>query len=742
MKAGQLINGIIVLLVSAAVFVGTFFLLSEDEYLVQEGWIGSLNFDEPVDSTLVALTARLNGRDALSLIPGSVADFAWNEEANHLDVNLDSGGLAYAAIAGDFSISVNTGYARVDSQNSSGYVEVLEGETNIYAVEHPSLVTFVLDGDDLNSISVPTDYRMKVPESKISETIGRLRLTKLSKEFPIYEIGDLEDEVEDEVDEMNFVYTENMTDFVGAVLAEGNYGPPRTGVLGQVSDVYEDFRSAVTFMPHAEARYETELQENLLSYAISNLLYGSVEDGEFWLSAWKDADHDMDELRSAYAALFFAMPGSELYPVKAALADVLYEGEDAMTFLRLKYLEIETLLAGASKVSAEEAYGEYKNEFKAALNSGVFDGEEWLPEISREYMLLELMLRNNSIFYTVDDAALLADLEEKILTLTGSDQDLDEEKQAFVQSKLRFLGNLFSFVVDKKISVDAATELADELLYSAESYLNSISAASAVQEYYESSLEEYELSADFMGSAEFYSYSDFDEGLEAYRLKVADLDELNEYIQNLRSGDDEEVSEISFDEAYAEVEEDFLFAGITYSELVSLGDTAYRLFEIQGGHVGGYAFEANYDRETRLLYDVVAEDARFSTGILLDSIRDVIETALEEEEIDDDDGNDDAVVDTGSSAENLALDEAREAFEELGLNDFSVELMDLDANLFTFEGIITQYSLSISGAFDLISGQVTEISWEVNGEVKSMPDLDLSELESAIEVTAQALLAD
>jgi hypothetical protein len=115
-------------------------------------------------------------------------------------------------------------------------------------------------------------------------------------------------------------------------------------------------------------------------------------------------------------------------------------------------------------VEAGQAYFEYKTEFQTALDSGAFDSAEGLLDISREYVILEQMLRSNAVFYDTDSVTLLEALEEKILTLAGSDQDLDEERQAFVQSKLRFLSNLFSFVEDKKLGIEVAST-ANELIF-------------------------------------------------------------------------------------------------------------------------------------------------------------------------------------------------------------------------------------------------------------------------------------
>ncbi len=700
---------------------------------------GQMAFDEVVTSNNTSVL-RQNGRDAVVLMPGAQAQVTWDEVEDHLDVDLMQGEMLFATLAGDVTVSVSTDFARVDSQNNMAYVSLEDANMEVYALQHPSSVTFTLQGEDLNSIPVPTGHRVKVSGSKISSTIGRLRLTKLSKEFPAFALDedDLTKKLVSEIMALEKAYETSSLNFLNDLQVNSEFGPAQIGFASKFSDGVQGFEQVVTVLPHANARLESNIEEEVLTYSMSNLLFGDKVAGDAWLLQWSQMPHNLAELQDLYASLFFVLPGDELYSVKSSAAEVVYSSDDAFTSLRRQYQEIENLVQRASLVQAEAAYDAYKAEFLANL--------DLLDDLSREYILLELLLRDNELFYTVEDTELLTALEVKILSFAGSDQDLDEERQAFIQSKLRFLGNLFDFVIEKVISPVEATDLANELLFQAESYMSDVSSQVAVSEYFESELAAYELSIQFMTSPEFYSYESFDEGLLAYGKKVDDLNELNNYLQNLRTGqiENEDLDPgPNEDDAIDEVEKALKNNEIQFATVVSLGDAANRLFEIVGARTGGYAFDANYDRETGILYDVVADDVRFSTGILLESASEVITLALEEEIVVEEVEEVETVEVESSLAEGVALDFVESQFEEAGLNldDFEISLTDLESNLFSFSGVISSANLPVSGVYISDTGRVMGVVWEYNELPQTFPDVDLEQLEGAIMATYEALEA-
>ena len=745
MKTSALLNGFTLCALALAASAWTMVFLQDSQALTQKGIDYQGNFPMNQSFEVTELTSfTLNGKDGLVVLPGSKLQVEWDESSEEVRVNLDSGTVVAYTLANELTITVASPSTSVLSQNNMVLVKADEEtqDLSVYAIEHPALVTFFSEQTELNALNVPGGYRMEVSVAKITTTLAKLRLTKLSKEFPIYELSD-----EDMTEEMSAALEGVRDDYDASAIAflnqaneDSDFGPALTGLGSQLSKGYTSFQEALTVIPTAEERLVELRKQEYLTYAISNVLSEDATTGAYWLSEWKTFEQDPQLLKDLYSSLFFVLPGDELYPVKQAAAELLFPHEDAFLELRREYSEIENLLERASQVDAEQAYLAYEAQFEKQLDSGAFDDPEYLDEINREYILLELMLRSNSVFYTTDSTHLLKVLEQKIFTLAGSSTDLDEERQAFVQSKLRFLSNLFNYVLDKKITIKEASDLAEELIYEGETYLNAITSQVAVSDYFKSKLSEYTFSLQFMNSPEFYSYDSFEEGLADYKLKVADLDDLNAYIQNIRDGE-ETVAVISVEEATQIAKDELYTHGIQYKDVNSLGDSANRLFEILGGRTGGYSFTGKYDREGQILYDVVVGEVRFSTGLTLENVKTVIENAMAEQDlvleetevVETSDGN-------GSLTESVALELVQTQFEvaELDVDSFSFSIVNLDENEFSFEGTASAFKVPVSGTYDADTERLTEIIWELNGEPQTLPDLDLNAFEGALEASYTA----
>lgn len=741
MKTTAFINLFIIALLSQALGLTSVFMVqgSVQETFSSPDFEGELGFGEPLETDGLQNT-RLNGRDGFSLLPGSSATVNYEEESHHVNVELSHGTVFFATEAGDFTLSVQAPFARVDSITSSAAVTLDSGtqELKIYALEHPSRITFTQSGEDLNALLVPTGAFMNVAQSKVSPTLARLRLTKLSKEFPFFsfEESKLSQDIQNVWQKQREDYKQNSIMVLANLQKNSDFGPALKGFKSLVHKTYQGFKKLLTVLPSAETYQAEKTKENSLLYAMSNLLFDDRAAGEQWLSNWKTSSPERQRIMALHTSLFFVLPGDELYPVKEAASDLLFTGEDALEGLRRQFQEIESLLETGALIEAETAYRDYQERFDTALQSDVLDDPDRLGDISREYFLIELLLRKHSVFYTAEATQLLTDLEEKILAISGTERDVDEERQAFVQSKLRFLENLFSFVMDRKISIEEATDLAYELVAEAQKHLGSIQADVAVRDHFEAKLEEYDLFVQFMNSPEFYTYSSFEEGLEDYRKKVADLESLNQYIQSIRTGE-ETASTLSLEDATAQVEEDLHNHAIQFSEVRSLGDNAHRLFEVLGAHTGGYSFEANYDRQTQILYDVAVGDLQFSTGITLESAKTVIVQAVEGKTEETEGDEESSVSNEGETSltEQVAIRRAQEAFEAVTLDadDFTFEVLDLTKNTFTFTGFIGSQNIPVSGIFDLDTGLASEIIWEWEGTPQTVADVSISQLEGAVQ---------
>ena len=84
---------------------------------------------------------------------------------------------------------------------------------------------------------------------------------------------------------------------------------------------------------------------------------------------------------------------------------------------------------------------------------------------------------------------------------------------------------------------------------------------------------------------------------------------------------------------------------------------------------------------------------------------------------------------------------AESQFDVAGFDSskFTFKLVDLEKNLFTFDGTAGAENISISGTYDAKSNEASEIVWYYNGSPQTLPNLDLESLESALEATYAAL---
>ncbi len=733
MKKAELINLVIVVAISAVTAVWSFLAYTHAK-TVESDWSQSENF--VFEGTIKAeekAYVSLNNRDQIVILPGSELDVKFDDINNHFDFDLKKGGIIAATLAGDLDATVSSGFAKVDLKNSITYLAVSDTSLKVYSIDHPVLLTLLADSKDLNSFYVPKNYRTEIQKSKVGASIAKLRLTKLLKEFQLFEFKNTEfsADIQNELVGIETAYEKAANDYMNSLNSNIDLGPGLDGFSSNINSYLAQGRKLLTFLPYAQERLEKSEQENYLNYALANDLASKIDVSEIWLQKWLATDIAIEEKAKINSDMFFVLPGTSLYNLKSAVDEnSIYE----------KFNEIESLLQKSDNVDASQTFQDYKKSFEESLANSTFTAAPGLAELSRRYVLTELLLRSNSIFYTADSVKLLKEVETSILALASSYQDLDEEKLAFVQSKIRFLDNLFNFVQQKKVSVDTGGKVAAQLLSDAEDYLNAISAQVAVKSYFETKLVDYDTSLAFISSPEFSSYTDFTEGLAAFKQKSVDLDQLNAYLQSLRSGKVEDIEVVSLEKATLEVEDDFSSNGIQYAELSSLGDAANRLFEVHGGRVSGKEFLGKYDRETKILYDVTVGDLKFSTGLAVEKFRDVVKNATALVEVADLETVP-VTQDSNTSVEEVALSYAESQFDAAGFDSskFTFKLVDLEKNLFTFDGIAGAENISISGTYDAKSNEASEIVWYYNGSPQTLPNLDLESLESALEATYAAL---
>lgn len=741
MKKGLLINTVAASFVAAGIALWSFFGASASPNTLTNEWVYVGDAEFGVDLTVDELSsARRSDRDVFYLMPESHSTVSWDEASRKVNVDLVSGGILFATRAGDFDITVDTGFVRINSSNNTAYVQMdPSGEhLDVYSLSHPASISFVLEGEVINELPIPSGHRVRIKRSKITETIGKLRLAKLSKEFPAFPLTqeDLSEQVWSTLADIDESYDTYSYQLLTSLQNNSNFGPPKTGFGASWSNFVQGVKGAVTVLPHAEKRLAESRRNQLLNYATSNLLYGDPNEAQRWLSEWSNSSSEEEQFAELNAALFFVLPGDELYEVKR-IASKQSEQETPKERLRREYQDIADLLARGDLKAASEAYRSYKEDFENELKSGTFNSPEGIEVIAREYIVLEDLIKNESVFYSLDSVDLLTQLESKILEQTLNQRELDEERQVFIQSKIAFLNTLFDFVVDRKVTQEVAADLAEHLLDTAKKYMSKVTTKNAVIEYFDSELERFELSVQFMRSPEFFSYTSFEDGLKAYKQKLADLDDLNDYLQGLKDGESSDGVTIELKDAILEVGRALGDYGIQFGDINHLGDAPNRLFEILNGRAKGHSFTAKYDRQTQIFYDIESEGIQFSTGILINKFGEVLDRALTEDLSTPEVEEPTEPIETPDGpniTDSVALQLVSSHFTDAGLEprNFTFTILSTKDNTFTFKGTLGAYKVPIEASYDANSRRAYDISWTYKDEERAFPAVNLVQLPEAL----------
>lgn len=511
-------------------------------------------------------------------------------------------------------------------QNVDGYYYVGANENGyfVYAYKHPVNVYF-LDGNNnsLNDYILPQGYYVELEKGVFDSVVSDLRYAKLVKEYPFYKLTEKQarDGLSDYAEADDARYSDILGDFESAVLREyDNY----VGESG--GEIIDKIREVLTFSKSKKEEWNKSESVNKLNAA----LYLSAKgDEEGALAELLDISSVVDEKYLPYlnyvsVVLNNSLYGDDLYAVKNYLREVLwgesYDGQ--IVILRDRLNEMYDLCEHGEIDSAKNAFSDYERGWWDFL--GMSELSVYRDDINEERELLSVLLLKEEGFYDTDYFDLLESFEQAIFKVAVTGTDLDEERLAFIADKVDAVNSVTGLLALSEMSADEATDLLGFLLDSADVLTSEVSSTTSILSYYEEEIANGWLVLKFINSVEYESTSGtFDEKYEAFKVKEQDVEDLRSYLQNLYLGD-ESLSGLTLAEAKEIVYLDLEGAGISYSAIVSMGDDAYRLFELEGASVGGVLFEAKYDRESKLVYDLAVGESRFTTGVSLDDLSEVV----------------------------------------------------------------------------------------------------------------------
>lgn len=671
-----------------------------------------------------------DGIDLMRFVEGSsfeVLDVSEEDGFYTVSLNLDEGGIWISNMGGVLDLMVKTEDFMFQNVDGYFYIEKNNGEIFAYAYKHPLRVHFLDDsGNSLNSYLLPEGYYGDFEEGDVSALVADLRYAKLTKEYPFYALSE-----EQELDFWeSFVaiddsrYIGLLSGFKSVVRTNYDSSYEEEGFFDVFSGVVEFLREYLTFAESKKLEWQEQDTMNGLNQALYLSVKGEEEESVERLLELEEGSVVGDEYRAYLnylnVVLNVSLYGGDLYAVKEYLRELLWGGDDAgeIVILRERLNEMYDLVNDGEVARAKEAFEDYERGWFSFLAMSVSELSEYRKDISEERELLSVLLLKENSFYDAEYFDLLESFEQAVIKVAISGADLDEERQAFVSSKIQVLNNIEELLAISGISVEEATDVMLFLLDSAEILMDEIESEAAILSYFEEELEESMLVLQFVNSSEYTSLTGtFDEKFEAYIKNQEDVADLQEYLQGLHLGVADE-GELTLDEAKEIVYGMLDDAGVSYDAVVALGDSGYRLFEIEGAEIADTAFEARYDREGELIYDLEVDGIRFATGVNLDDLEEVVLGLTEEESLESQVPSLESQVDEESEveltyAEELAVTMLIEYLDGYGIEIEQDDLVswDLSENLFYVSGVVfgeVEAEFFVHASDDLITDLVLD----------------------------------
>jgi hypothetical protein len=668
-------------------------------------------------------------------------------EPAQIKASLISGEVWMSDLQGTVDWVLDSEVLRVEPEDGSTYVTADDEEIYVLAAHHPTKVSFLENGEVLNSYHLTESHELMVTKARVTSVIGQLRYMKLTKEFAFIYLdeddwpGFVESAVKEDKKRLSKVYS----DFLGSLKRGGTSGYEEDSFMADAVEWYRTVRSYLTFSDQHLLEVEEDEDVDLLIQSLYSAQQGEAELAEDRLNDFKKEAADFETLEKLedfdriFRSVYY---GDIFYEAKVVVRDIQYDRTSSdkrldlsMQFLRESLNGVYDLLDKGDRTEAKQALLVYSEDWQDLLDDMGSELSEMVEVLTAERQIVQNLLYREDTFYEVASYEVLSVLEDEILTLTAKEGDLNEERQAFARDKLSSLDRLIDLVDDELVGVDESLDLAYMLTSEARDLLNDVTTETAVKSYFMDRLRDFSLMFEFVASSDFkLTEGDFDEKFEAYLEKEGEMEALADYIRGLT--DDEEDTTITLDEAEAEVEKALDAARVDYSTIISLGDLNYRLFQIKGAEMNGVSFDANYDRVSENVYDLEVEGEVFPAGVSLDGLEAAIISATTEEVEEEDD---DIEREEGlTSLELIIIDYAVSVLlgEGVEVTDEQVSIVDLEKDLFEVEHEMEYEHLpvQVKFLFDSEKIEVSEIQVIYNGESFAAPDTMMaSELETFVE---------
>ena len=639
------------------------------------------------------------------------------------------------------------------------------------------------DGLFYNYFFLPEGNRIDIAESKVSEKLATLLLSKLVKEFPI-QIVLTEDLLKDEFYQQNLEYDNLYADrYVRAYFESLN----DTVVLRKFSNLQQ------LFLEHFERnKFPLIVSDRKAVLSKENFLSKVFEIAQVWSL---DEEQRLAERNSGQFYSFWHSSlsflnfdsrkylDSELYELQGVLhTSVLYAGKKHVWDAAYDTLRNQRDFAGLAKLllnNLEEVYDlidrtEYGralvsfNEWSARLNLFLssYNKDDLMPYYGDVQVLRQNvtnLFARYSDFYDEDYFDTLTYTDQKLIELSPDKLEQEENRQTIVQDRIKILKRLSYLIQNNKIDRKDGISLGQSMLANLVTVRNQALYRVAIYDYFDSEIDGQTLLFEFYESPEYLLLKGgFDEAFAAFQASRADWDSLQEYLKKVQPGRTK-VKRVDADKSIASVYEQFTERKIYPGKIGALLDDQNRLYEIEEGNVGQNTFSGMFDNETKLMYDLTVNGQRLSKGVHIDKLREVVNSiAFVDGEITSARSDSEDVVSeemaenvSYSSAESLALTLAVKELSEVGffIGRSDVEILDLLENRFYVRNVeLDEFSHVLSFEFDnthdrlskvVVEAEVPDIVAGAGTETKKLyleGGFGTEELAAKLTVTVDGLL--
>lgn len=716
----NIVNTVVFLILAVALVVGNFFLENSYGQEIQAEVQSFADFDYEKDN-IIPTNGVLRFDPAFA---DSRMDVKLSAEKDYL-LELKSGRVwgDLAVSNANLNILVNKvvlmpNYAAFNLSYDGTYIDlaVYGGDVYLGFLAEGVTISEPVDpygGLFMNRILVPRGTQIRIAVKQITPEIGPLLYSKLAKELKLSTIADADRESEWVKNNMakDLKFAEGLKqNYVSKVLRNG-------GAVG------DGFWASAVLWSEKNLTFVPEKRENIVF------------------------DHLFDYLD---AAIFYANTG-EKDKVAASLAEFaayrqalpVEVGESDDYYLKINQYIDELAVFGPTDLSyqvweflLEQKFVAKKNiyEIVNALWLDVYEAmdvsnEEAAVALDRYYryfdrtvgistdenfyrmyltyqnQLFDNLLLRNSIFYKDIYFNIKDVFEQNLLNLYSEGQLKEELKQLFISNKIDLMKRLRKFFFDGEIDVMETKKIFDRLIAEVNKLMPPGDSGVAVVKLFQAQLADiidfwgYLESAEYHGSIYGATHADRYQFYLREREIVRSVDDL---LQNVLG---EEVDEKTVEDVKLEVETIFLAnVDVSSVEALEITNPDQRNVKVQGV-IGGYPFEAIYDRYQNSLKEVyVYGELISSRAVKLDSLL----TLLYAEFAD-------------------LAEEVRAGDEEITMESIAQRIArkNITDTLISYEFIVEIEDVSVIDQLN-VAYRVTEISLKDYSEVKVTFDLVVS----------------